>query len=283
MHICYIDEAGCPGMLPAPDSMVQPVLVMAALFVPQIHLAKLTRDFLVLKRQFNPGLHHAGDHWLDMALHEIKGASLRSGIRTGGRNRRRAVFGFLDKTLALLEECEAKCVSRIYVKGPGLPFNGQAVYTSSAQQLCASFQSYLAHKNSHGFVIADSRTAALNSTVSHSIFTRKFKMAGDAYDRILDMPTFGHSQNHVPIQITDFLSSTLLSPMATHIYCTGHITSAHVHAEDKRIYDRYLVKIRSLSYRYNDGMRPRGGITIIDAIANRSSGLMFGRPGNGIQ
>ena len=225
MHICYIDEAGCPGMLPAANSMVQPVLVLTALFVPQEHLSKLTRDFLLLKRQFNPNLTNGSTHWLDIAKCEIKGSDLRSSIRNSGRNRRRAVFGFLDRTIDLLLECEAKFVARIYIKGPAKPFDGKAVYTSSVQNLCSCFQSYLNHKDSHGFVIADSRTAALNSNVSHSIFTQKFKTSGDAYNRILDMPTFGHSENHVPIQITDFLASTILSPMATHIYCAGHITA----------------------------------------------------------
>ncbi|MCF5088922.1 MAG: DUF3800 domain-containing protein [Pseudomonadales bacterium] len=275
MHFCYVDEAGCPGMLPGPNSQVQPVLVIAGLFVPHDKLAKLTREFLVLKRQFNPGLAPAQSHWLDISLKEIKGADLRSSIRNGGRNRRRAVFRFLDKTLALLDECEAKCVSRIYIKKPGLNFKGQAVYTSSIQQICACFQSYLSHKGGQGMVIADSRTAALNSTVSHSIFTQKFKMNGDAYDKILEMPTFGHSENHVPIQITDFLTSSLLTPMATHIYCTGHVTSVHVRVEDKLIYDRYLSKMRALSYRYQEDGRSRGGITIVDAIAHRSPALLF--------
>ena len=275
MHICYIDEAGCPGMLPAANSMVQPVLVLTALFVPQEHLSKLTRDFLLLKRQFNPNLTNGSTHWLDIAKCEIKGSDLRSSIRNSGRNRRRAVFGFLDRTIDLLLECEAKFVARIYIKGPAKPFDGKAVYTSSVQNLCSCFQSCLNHKDSHGFVIADSRTAALNSNVSHSIFTQKFKTSGDAYNRILDMPTFGHSENHVPIQITDFLASTILSPMATHIYCAGHINSTHVHAEDYRIKERYIDKIRALSYRFNDGTRVRGGVTIIDGIANRSAALLF--------
>ena len=58
----------------------------------------------------------------------------------------------------------------------------------------------------------------------------KFKAAGDAFPRLLEMPTFGHSQNHVGIQIADLLCSAFLFPMATCTFCLGHVTSPHVHA-----------------------------------------------------
>ncbi len=275
MHLCYVDEAGCPGALPSATSDVQPVLVIAALFVPQSQLALLTRDFLQLKRHFNPGLAPASSPWLDLAKCEIKGADLRRDLRSAGRNRRRAVNGFLDRVIGLLERANAKLVARIYIKGPGSAFNGRAVYTSSVQALCASFQHFLAVQDSRGFMVADSRTPALNSVVSHSVFTQKFKATGDAYDRILEMPTFGHSENHVALQITDFICSSVLSPMATSTYCPGHINSVHVHARDEDIRKLYAPRIKALSYRYSDGLRPKGGLTVNDAILQRHGGLMF--------
>ncbi|EQD52650.1 cobyric acid synthase, partial [mine drainage metagenome] len=156
------------------------MLVIAGLFVPQPQLAHLTRNFLQIKRQFNPGFAPAGAHWLDLAKTEIKGADLRHDLRHAGRNRRRAVNRFLDKVIQLLEDTGAQLVARIYVKGPGCRFDGRAVYTSSVQSLCATFQHFLAAKDSRGFMVADSRTPALNSTVSHSVFTQKFKATGDA-------------------------------------------------------------------------------------------------------
>lgn len=276
MYLSYIDEAGCPGALPSATSNVQPVLVIASLFLPQDQLVALTKNFLLLKRHFNPAL--AGpNHWWDIAKAEIKGANLRSDIRNGGRNRRRAVYGFLDRVLTLLEKSDAKLVARIYVKGPGASFDGKAVYTSSVQALCSTFQHFLTVKKMHGFLIADSRTPSLNSVVSHSVFTQKFRSAGDAYDRIMEMPTFGHSENHAAIQITDFLCSTILSPMATSTFCQGHINSVHVHARDNDIRLRYAARIKALCYRYNDANgRMRGGLTVHDAIAQRSSAAMFG-------
>lgn len=275
MHLCYVDEAGCPGALPSATSSVQPVLVIAALFVPQSQLALLTRDFLQLKRHFNPGLAPASSPWLDLAKNEIKGADLRRDLRVAGRNRRRGVNGFLDRVLRLLEQANCRLVARIYIKGPGGPFNGRAVYTSSVQALCTSFQHFLTVQDSRGFMVADSRTPALNSVVSHSIFTQKFKSTGDAYDRILEMPTFGHSENHIALQITDLLCSSILSPMATSTFCPGHITSVHVHARDEDIRKLYANRIKALCYRYNDGLRPKGGLTVNDAIGQRQGGLMF--------
>lgn len=275
MHLCYVDEAGCPGALPSATSSVEPALVIAGLFIPQAQLGSLTRNFLQVKRYFNPGLAPAATHWLDLAKCEIKGADLRRDLRRAGRNRRRAVNGFLDRVFTLLEVANARLIARIYVKGPGLPFDGRAVYTSSVQALCSTFQHFLEVEDSRGFMIADSRTPALNSAVSHSVFTQKFKSTGDAYDRILEMPTFGHSENHVALQITDLLCSTILRPMATSTYCQGHITSVHVDPRDDDIRRRFANRIRTMSYRYTDGLRFRGGLTVNDAIGQRAPGLMF--------
>lgn len=275
MYLCYLDEAGCPGALPSATSDVQPVLVIAGLFVSQTNLTAITREFLQLKRRFNPNLAPAPAPWLDIARKEIKGSDLRRDLRSAGRNRRRAVNGFLDGVLKLLEVNDARLTARIYVKKPGATFDGKAVYTSSVQALCSHFQHFLEAKADSGFMIADSRTPSLNSGVSHSIFTQKFKSTGDAYARILEMPTFGHSENHVIIQITDFLCSAILSPMATSTYCAGHITSVHVDAADNDIRQRYAARIKALCYRFLDGGRIRGGITINDSIGLRPPELMF--------
>lgn len=275
MYLCYVDEAGCPGALPSATSDIQPALVISGLFVPQARLSKLTADFLHLKQRFNPNLVSSGGHWLDITKCEIKGSDLRRDVRRAGRNRRRAVFGFLDQTLQLLETHHCNLVSRAYVKAPGETFRGQRVYTAAVQALCACFQRYLTEADSHGFMVADSRTPGLNSAVAHSIFTQKFKADGDAYDRILEMPTFGHSENHVPLQITDLLCSAILMPMVTNTYCAGHITSVHIRDKDGLIRRRYALRIRDLCFRFHDNSRMRGGITVNDAILKRSANGLF--------
>jgi Protein of unknown function (DUF3800) len=278
MYICYVDEAGCPGALPHATSSVQPCLVLAGLLLPQDSLVNVTNEFLSLKARFNPST-VAGKkkHFLDTAKDEIKGSDLRRDIRKPSRNRRRAVFGFIDKVLEILERYDAKIIARIYVKSPGAPFNGRAVYAASIQNFCACFQKYLEEKNSSGLIVADSRTPAQNSVISHSIFTQKFQIGGDPYGRLMEMPMFGHSENHVPLQITDILCSSILSPMATNACCTGHITSIHVHPMDALIQARYADRVRRLAYRYHDHdvRRWRGGVTLIDAIAHRPQSVLF--------
>lgn len=275
MYFCYVDEAGCPGALPSPTSPVQPCLVICGLIIPAESLGPLTNQFLQLKCRFDPSIRRGTRHFLDTTKKELKGSELRKEIRTTGRNRRRYVFNFLDKVLDLLESFDAKLIARVYIKKPGDPFNGRAVYASSIQSICYGFEKFLSAKDSRGLIIADSRTPALNSVVAHSIFTQKFQVGGDFYPRILEMPTFGHSENHVPIQISDFLCSALLVPMAHDVYCRTHILSAHIHDRDALIRERYAERLRALSYRYQEGGRWKGGITVNDAIANKSAAALF--------
>lgn len=273
MYIFYIDEAGCPGALPSSTSDIQPILVLTGLILKQDRLTALTSEFLALKRSFSPNV--VLTHELDIARHEMKGSDLRKDIRKGNRNLRRHVHRFIDQNLVLLEQSDVRLLARVYIKKPGDSFNGKAVYTAAVQALCAGFQKFLEEVQDVGFVVADSRTPNLNSIVSHSIFTQKFQAKGDPYGRILEMPLFGHSENHAMLQIADFVSSTMLFPIASHVYCTGHIRSVHVHGKDQEIRERYALRLRAMAYRYKDGNKPRGGITIHDAITQRSQAAMF--------
>lgn len=275
MYLCYIDEAGCPGKLPSNTSAVQPVLIICGLMIPQEHLRELTTRFLTLKCRFDPSIHRGCKHFLETTRKELKGADLKKEIRTRARNRRRYIFHFLDGIFQLLEEMDAQIVARIYIKAPGGSFDGRAVYTSSIQQICKSFHRKLESADQSGMIIADSRAPALNSIVAHSIFTQKFRQGGDPFERILEMPTFGHSENHVPIQITDILCSAILVPIATHTYCTGHIHSTHVNPQDHLIKDRYAQRVRTLGFRYQVAGQWQGGLTVIDKIFHRSATDLF--------
>lgn len=277
MFFCYVDEAGCPGALPSSTSPVQPCLVLCGLIVPAEGLGELTSQYFQLKCRFDPSIRRNTRHFLDTARKELKGSDLRREVRIAGRNRRRYIFNFLDQVLDLLERIDAKLIARVYIKKPGHPFNGKAVYASSIQQICHGFQHHLARNASRGLIIADSRTPALNSVVAHSIFTQKFQVGGDCYPDILEMPTFGHSENHIPIQVTDLLCSALLVPMAHDVYCRGHIASMHVHERDALIRHRYAERLRALGYRYLEATRWRGGITVNDAIAGRAATALFQR------
>jgi uncharacterized protein DUF3800 len=210
-------------------------------------------------------------------LAEIKGADLRRAMRNGAprRNRRHAIY-FLDRFMSLLEDYNAKIFGRVWVKAIGETCNDQALYTSSIQAICSYFQNYLGSLDQMGLLIADSRTPAANVPVAHSIFTQKYKVLGDEYDRVLEMPTFGDSRNHVGLQISDLVCSSLIFPMATYCYCLGHVQNVHVDANFGHLTARYGARIQALQHRYPDeNGRYRGGITVDDRIGSRSGAGLF--------
>lgn len=276
MRICYVDEAGCTGMLPVASSPIQPIFIIVGLVVEQKNLQHLTTDFLNLKRRFFPNLLPSTTRNLDWVLKEIKGSELRKHVRGNSRRKRRQSLGFIDKLVDLLEAHGVQIFGRLWVKGIGDPFDGTPIYTSSMQSICETFQCLLASSNHNGFVIADSRNKPMNTNVSHSIFTKKFRAVGDEYPNILEMVTFGHSENHVGIQLCDLVCSSLLFPMATYSYCLGHVSNIHVDQAYAILKARYGSKIKALQYRYQDPSgRWRGGITVSDAISQRSGGHLF--------
>ena len=87
---------------------------------------------------------------------------------------------------------DVKLVARIWVKGLGSPFHATPVYTSSIQGIYTYFEYYLTQTN---------------VTVSHSIFAQKFSPAMQRYQRLAELPTFGHSENHAGLQICDLVCS----------------------------------------------------------------------------
>jgi hypothetical protein len=153
----------------------------------------------------------------------------------------------------------------------------QALYASSIQAIFAYFERFLNGCNAEGIVVGDFRTPALNSKISHSIFTQKYKQAGDEFPRILETPTFGHSVNHVGIQVADLVASALLFPMATVAYCLGHVTNVHVDPDFRLLTKRFGPRLRALQYRYWDAneARSRDGITVDDRIRYCSGAKLF--------
>ena len=275
-QLCFIDEAGDLGVLGHPPALNdQPVLAIAGLFVDAARLKSLTHDYLNLKYRFYPDLNYRSTRRLDRILPEIKGADLRKhATRGNARNNRRAI-GLLDRLMSLLRRHEVRLVARIWVKAPGSQFEGTAVYTSSIQGLCTYFEHYLKERDSTGLCIADSRTKSRNLRVSHSIFTQKFGAVPN-YERLVELPTFGHSDNHAGLQICDIVCSGLLYPIACFAYCTGHVNNVHVQPGASRLRSRYGQQLKELQHRYQYGGRYVGGVTVADHLNQRSGALMFG-------
>jgi hypothetical protein len=264
-------------MLPTATTDIQPVFVFAAIFVDYAKLHEITEKFLFLKQRFYPAAFpKRADRFLGGILTEIKGSDLRNRVASGNRNQRRHALGFLDGVTKIVSDTSIALTGRVWVKAVGAPINGRSLYTFSIQSIYAVFQKYLEHHDDFGAVVLDSRWQHQNSEVAHSIFTQKFQMAGDAFDRIIDLPAFAHSNNHAGLQIADVLASGLLFPMSTLTYCTGHITGVHVHVKHQIIKDRYRSALRQIQYQYQEasGQR-RGGIIVSDPLGQRHSGLLF--------
>lgn len=249
--------------------------------IDQRLLESLTREFIKLKARFYPRLVNNSSHRLGRILPEIKGADIRRSLRKGSRRRnRRQAIGFLDAFVDLLQYHDAKIFGRTWIKEVGGNCADRAIYTFSVQAICEDFQNLLESTGDTGLVIADSRSPAPNAAVAHSVFTQKFKTDGDRYPRLLEMPTFGHSQNHAGLQVADLLCSALLFPMATHCYCTGHVQNVHVNSGFDVLSERYGARLYGMQHRYEDdaGHR-RGGITVSDPVGHRGGKALFGSIG----
>jgi len=278
MKICFIDEAGDLGALaepPQPND--QPVLVIGGLFVDAAGLMAFTTDFLTLKHRYFPNLPYPSPRLPDRILPEIKGAEIRRNVTRGNVRQRQHAYGFLDRIMGLLQRCEVRLVARIRVKAPGAAFDATSVYTSSIQSVCSYFDHHLARTDDIGACIADSRNKFKNVRVSHSVFTQKFGTTA-RYPRIVELPTFGHSDNHAGLQVCDLVCSALLYPVACHAYCSGHVDNIHVQPSAARLRHRYGDRLRAIQYRYLDTAtnRHRGGLVVSDPVGHRSASLMFG-------
>lgn len=275
MKICYVDESGDGSALATSTANTQPTLVISGLIIDYQNLQRLTLEFLTLKTNYFPGVARRRLH-LDRILSEIKGSELRKKAASNSRRERTHAIGVLDKAVGLLGHHDVRLIGRAWIKGIGTPFNNRAVYTSSIQSLFASFQEYLETQDDLGVFIVDSRTARDNTRVSHSIFTQKFRVSGDKYDRIIDLPTFAHSNNHAGLQLSDWVCSGILTPMTIETYCSGHVNNLHVRPRYADLKSRFRSRIGSLQFRYQEANgRWRGGIVVADSIAHRSGRLLF--------
>ena len=275
MHLCFIDEAGdldALSNLPLPDE--QPVLVIGGLFVDAPNLPALTGHFLDLKHRYFPGLRYPSPRPLDRILPEVKGADIRRNATRGSARQQHHAIGFLDRILGLLRHNDVRLVARIRVKGIGSPFEPTSVYTSSIQGICAYFEHYLNRTDETGLCIADSRNKFKNVSVSHSIFTQKFSPAARNYQRLVELPTFGHSENHAGLQICDIVCSALLFPIACFAYCTGHVNNVHVQPRAADLRHRYGEQLKALQYRYRNPQthRHEGGIVVSCAVSDTWAG-----------
>ena len=117
---------------------------------------------------------------------------------------------------------------------------------------------------------------AVCSNVAHSIFTQKFRASSPSYQRVIELPTFGHSVNHAGIQICDILGSALLCPIAAEVYCTGYIQNVHVQPGAAALRIRFGARLQAMQYRYQTPLgKWNGGLVVADPLGQKSAANMF--------
>ena len=183
---------------------------------------------------------------------------------------------FLHGLLSLLEQNDVKAIGRVWIKPLTGPVDGRAMNTFSIQWMCETFQQLLQDVGDRGIMVIDNSTPGVNASVAHSVFTQKFKSSGDSYPGLLEMPTFGGSENHVGLQIADILGSGLIAPMAGRAYCDGYVTGSHVHPRYQDIKRRFAGRVAALQFTYRDSKGERcGGFVVSDKLGNRHSGYLL--------
>lgn len=140
MKICYVDEAGCTGAMVSATCPIQPALILSGLMIDYSELHRMTEAWLNLKQTFHPNLAPANTTHMGWILPEIKGSEVRKNACDSSRNVRRHAVGFVDKTVKILEDADAKLVGRVWIKGIGKPLNGTSVYTFSIQSIYTVFE-----------------------------------------------------------------------------------------------------------------------------------------------
>lgn len=274
---CYVDESGDDALLPSSTAPHQPLMVLLGLAFDLGRLHAFTMDFLDLKARFFPGRFRKCTS-LERILREVKGVDVRKAFRSTAHHAvRHHHIGFLDALLDFVQAYDCRIFGRVWIKTIGTPVGGTAIYTSSMQSICTTFDVLVSSRGNTGLVIPDHRTHALDKRVSFSIFTQKFRAAGDAVPHLHEMPVFGQSANHAGVQVCDLLCSGLVYSIAAYAYCTGYINNIHVDPGFRLLKRRYGLKLDSLQYRYPGPVAGNwlGGIIVSDPLGKKHSGHLF--------
>lgn len=281
MLICYVNESGCSGELSSAQSPVQPLLVFAGVAFEAARLPRLTQGLLDWKRRFFPGLHREIAHPLDGILVPVRGTDLRRAVRISKKKGKFALRA-LSELLALLEAEDARLLGRVWIKGIDEPFNRRAIFASSLQTIFDGLGDLCEKRGDTGWVVADSFHRLRGDILSQQIFSRRFGggsggsgSAGLA--RVLELPTFGHRDNHAGLQIAEILASGLLFPLGAYGFCRGHVKNeTHLSERYATLKQSFGARLEKLQHRYQDAAgKWQGGIVVSDLLAGRPGGLLF--------
>jgi hypothetical protein len=251
-------------------------MVILGLIVSAAVVPALTRDFLALKRRHFPGRFTA-PHALDHILTEVKGSEILQMTRSRSRNKRRQAEQLRNEIVDLIAAHGGHIVGRVWVKEAGKSMAPAASYCYAVQDIAKHFSQYLQLRSSEGVLIADAREHNQNIRMAQSVFTQKWRTAGDPFPFMREIPVFAHSDNHAGLQMADLLASTFVFPMAAAAYGDPASTAVHSSAHYKVVRSQFGKRVRALQYRYRDETgRWRGGLVVSDPVSCRSGSELFG-------
>jgi hypothetical protein len=277
MRLCYVDESGKAETLVKAERDQQPVIVIAGVSLPEDQLTEITREWLELKRRFYPDVaSKLGGGWLDAILHDIKGANLRRGFRrTATRRQRKHALGLISGTLSIVERHDGNLIGRIWVKQLNQPNDDMSIHSSSLQFICSAFNTQLTEER--GMVVVDSQTYQHNHRLAHSMFTQRFGKH-PRNTGLVDMPVFGHSDNHAGLQIADLLSSAVLAPIACAVYAGGYASwNRHCDSGFLDIREEFGERLEALTFKIVNPRtaKPSRSVVVNDPIGKRGTHLMW--------
>lgn len=277
MQLCYVDESGTAETLVKTDSQQQPVIVVAGVSLPEQDLTAITHEWIELKTRFYPSVSKHGHGWLDAILHDLKGAKIRKGFRPQASSRqKKQAIGLIDGVLKLLERHEGRIIGRVWVKQLDATNKDMSIHGASLQFICSAFNDGLP-RGERGMVVVDSQTYQHNHRLAHSVFTQRFGRE-PKHSGLVDMPVFGHSDNHAGLQLADFICSAVLAPVACAVYA-GSYESWNTHCDScyLDIRERFGQRLRTLTFRCKHPQwgKPCSSVIVSDPIRKRGARLMW--------
>lgn len=279
MQLCYIDESGTAETLVDTNPEQQPVIVIAGVSLPEADLTAITHEWINLKKTFYPSIAKSGHGWLDAILAETKGSSVRRRFqRRATRRQKQNAVGLVDGTLKILERHQAKILGRVWIKQLDVENHGMSMYAMSLQFICAAFDASLP-TGERGMVVVDSQTYRHNHQLAHSIFTQRFGK-NPKHCGLVDMPVFGHSDNHAGLQIADLLCSAVLAPIASSVYAGAYAAwNQHCDSGYLDIREEFGERLEALTFplttpSHKTG-KPSSSVVVSDPVSKRGARLMW--------
>lgn len=244
MHICYIDEAGCPGYLPANNTEIQPILIIAGLALPKEALDSIGRQFIKIKQQYLYGETKPNFRHQDV-LNELKGADLRKDIREGIKAKADKAHKLAHQILEILVTHGAELYGQVIIKVPDDKFDGTRLYADAMMRIAKDYHQLLDKELSNGLIVADFRESEINGKVSQPISLAMWEQK-NTFPRFELPPTFGNSNSHVGLQIADIIISTLLMPLALAKFGEYIPEGVHKKSGDLLNFKRYEKRLKRL-------------------------------------